>query len=887
MQTRLGVALGLLIVALSVLLALGLGEAAERRLVRVGSANLVSQAEQVARELSRGMDQFGRDALNQTSRDRYRDPDASPDAMRAALEEFQRENPEFSFASILDAETGAVLAATGGLLERGSLAERPVFREGRKGLYLGDVHGAVRLAELMPRPADGEPLRFLDVAAPVRDASGRVTRVFASHIGWQWTERVRDNLLGPVADRQGVALFLVDTAGKVVLSASPTVPVGTDFSSLVSAPASAASRKTWNDGQDYLTAVASTRPWGRFGGFGWKVLARQPYRVTVASVRDLQLGFLAGGLVIGLVAAVLAWWLTGRLVRPLSRLADQAERLEAGEAWGHSVSPGSGSVDIGEVAVVKRALSRLARSARLSADVSRDSLRQFETLAASLPQVVWQAGPDGRVEYPNHGWIRAAHPGDAFFVADLRARMPADERAEFVDRWQQALAQGRDLTCKLRLQVTDDTPPRWFELQARAIAGPDGRPRRWIGTLFDIDDITSLAEATRRALEEEQSARLQADRAARIRDEFLATVSHELRSPLNAITGWSDILARKRTDDPMIAKASQSIRRNARHQAELIDDLMDMTSVMAGKMVIRQEAVDLAECARSTFLSHLHAAQEKCVELVCREAAPVIVQGEARRLEQVLSNLVGNAVKFTDAGGRVEIAAGAEGALASVRVQDSGRGIGADFLPHVFERMRQEDGSKTRRAGGLGLGLAIARGIVELHGGGLHAASAGAGKGATFTVTLPLAEADERQAVDAPHADGDSTATGTELQDLRVLLVDDEEDAREVAQVALAGFGASVRAVSSAAEGLQVLSNERFDLLVSDIGMPQMDGLSFIRQLRDREPSGIPRMPAVALSAFAMETDIRAGLEAGFQGYVAKPISLHKLHKALVTAIGR
>jgi len=901
LQTRLGIVLGLLIVALSLALAFVLGEVAERRLMRLSATNLGVLTEQVARELSTGMNQFAKDVLTQTHRDLFRKPDASPDAMRSALEDFRRENPEFSFVAILDADTGRVEAAAQGVYEGGDLRGRPVFEQGRLGLALGDVHDAVRLASLLPKPVSGEPLRFLDVAAPIRDASGAVTRVFATHIGWEWTSQVRENVLGPIAQRQGVEIFLLDTASRVVLAASPGSPdVGSDLSVLQLWPSREPVQRRWSDGADYLTAVAATQPRGNFPGFGWRVVARQPYEITRASVRNLQYGFLAGGLVIGLGAAGLAWWLTGRMFRPLRRLADQAERVDAGAGWQPSNLPDAShgdDVDAGEVAAVKRAFRHLADSARTSADANITQLRQFETLAASLAQGVYQADAQGRIEYLNHDWIRAGKPEGEFTIADIEGLLHEGDRDAFRATWQTARAETRDMVGKFRLNLPENTQARWFEIRARAIKGANGAVLRWVGTLFDIDDITRLNEATRRAFEEEQSARMQADRAARIRDEFLATVSHELRSPLNAITGWSEILAKKRTDDPMIAKAAQSIRRNARHQASLIDDLLDMTSVMAGKMIIQPTAVDLAESARNIFLAHLHSAQEKGVELICREAEPVVVDGDSRRLEQVLSNLVGNAIKFTEAGGRVEMEVQAVGGQAEVRVRDTGRGIRAEFLPHVFDRMRQEDGSVTRRSGGLGLGLAIARGVVELHGGHIEAASAGSGRGATFTVRFPLSAGALPQAVGArgavpptvggktePDPEADTEADGA-LRGLRVLLVDDEPDAREVAHVALAGFGAAVRAAPSAAEALEILGRESFDLLVSDIGMPGMDGLTFIRRLRAEGPQAAQRMPAVALTAFAMESDIRAGMEAGFQAYVAKPISLQRLRTAVLSAM--
>ncbi|WP_295852109.1 ATP-binding protein [uncultured Xylophilus sp.] len=892
LQTRIGLSLGVLILGVSIALALLLGRMAEDRLVRLGAQNLGALTDQMARELSAGMHQFAREVLNQTYRDRYRDPESTPAQLREALEEFQRANPEFSYVSIVDVASRRVVAANGGIFEGGLATGRPVFEQGQKGLFVGDVHDAVRLAELLPRPASGEPLRFLDFAAPIRDPQGRAFRVFGTHVGWEWAGQVRDHVLGPAAGRQGVELLLVDTQGKVVLAAGPqAVPAGTDLGALVRSlqPGRGAVRTAWPDGIDYLTASAPVQAYGQFPGFGWRVVTRQPYDRSLAPVRQLQMGFVGGGALIGLLAAALAWFLAGRLVRPLRRLADQIDRAEAaagtGSGWQDTLPAED---ETGEVLAVKRALARMADSARSSADASSTSARQFEALGHALDQVVvWQADASGQLGYVNQEWLLAGRDAADRSVAAIADLLHPEDAEAFHAAWRQSTADGTDLSCRMRLRRPGEAAFRWCDIRARAVPDTDGTVQRWVGTIFDIDEIVRLADATQRALEEEKAARAQSDRLARMRDEFLATVSHELRSPLNAITGWSEILARKRTDDPMIVKASEAIRRNARQQAGLIDDLMDMTAVMAGKMVLQTAPVDLAEVARSVYFSHLPAAQAKGVALACAPGGPVVVEGEARRLEQLLSNLVGNAVKFTPAGGRIDLSAEVDGAHAVLRVCDTGRGISATFLPHVFERLRQEDGSVTRSSGGLGLGLAIAQGVAELHGGRITAESEGPDQGACFTVRLPLA-ADGPDALPAGSARAAAPGgIGDVLQGLRVLLVDDEPDAREVAQVALASFGAEVRAVGSAAEALAILETHRFDRLVSDIGMPVMDGLTLIRTLRQRPGGSAGDLPAVALTAFSMATDVRAGLDAGFQGYVAKPIALQPLYDAIRLALQR
>ncbi len=392
-----------------------------------------------------------------------------------------------------------------------------------------------------------------------------------------------------------------------------------------------------------------------------------------------------------------------------------------------------------------------------------------------------------------------------------------------------------------------------------------------------VRDVTTAYQASQ-AL---RQAKEEAERANELKDQFLAVLSHELRSPLSAITGWAEILARRGQDDPVLLKAGTVIRRNAQLQARLINDLLDMSAATAGKLQAERNRIDLGALVAEVTLSHLHDAQARGVALDRGESAPIAVDADARRISQVVSNLVANAIKFTESGGRVEVRARVKQGRAVLTVRDNGRGIAPEFLPHVFERLRQEDGSSTRRAGGLGLGLAIAKAIVELHDGHIVARSDGHGQGACFEVSLPLADGRPASADSALAA---QAGTG-DLADVRLLLVDDEADAREVGQVALATLGAQVLAVGSAQEALEWLRRERFDVLVSDVGMPGMNGLSLIRAVRQLPHCAEHALAAVALTAFAMSSDRQAGLAAGFQAYVAKPIALHELADAVRQAL--
>jgi signal transduction histidine kinase/ActR/RegA family two-component response regulator/HAMP domain-containing protein len=875
LQTQVGLTLGGLVFATAIVLAAVLSSTAETRVLRISAENLENLSAQMARELSAGMDSFLRDVQDQAVRDRFASSTSTVASMRAALDQFQQNHPEFAYVSIVDVATGRVIAANGGIFEGGSASERPTFEQGKLAPYLGDVHEAVRLAELLPKPVPGETLRFLDVAAPIRDASGKVIRVFASHIGWDWTSSVHDHVFGPIGDQRGIDAFIVDTRGKVVMSRVASVPVGTDLRAMVGGSSAAAQRVEWPDQQPYLTTVAPVAPRGDFKGFGWKVVAREPYEAAYAAARDLRNAFMLGALGLGLFAAFLAWLAAGRLTRPVRALADA---VRTGQ--GHSFDSVASTARVGEVREVARAMTSLTDSARRQAEAADTSERQFAVLAGSLPQLVWEADAAGQLAYVNKQWLRE-RLDEASTVADLARVIHLDDCAQFTSAWRSSVATGDPLKVRCRLHVPEADQPVWHDIEARAVNAPGGGVLRWIGTMFDVNDTVLAAERTERRLAQERSAREEAERLSRMRDEFMATVSHELRSPLSAITGWSDILARKANADETLAKAAQVIRRNAMLQAQLIDDLLDMTAVMAGKLTLNESVFDLSALAKEVTLSHLHAAQHKGVALTCGEAVPAMVHGDERRVSQVLSNLIVNGIKFTDAGGRVEVSLRTDHGQAEVKVRDTGRGISPTFLPHVFERLRQEDASKSRKAGGLGIGLAIAKAVVELHHGTIRAHSDGPSTGAEFTFTLALVEHD---ADPVPAAnDALEPAIDIDLSEVSVLLVDDEQDAREVGQIALASMGARVRMAASATEALRILQGERFDLLVSDIGMPGMDGLAFVRALR---AAGSPNadIPAVALSAFALESEQAEGIAAGFDAYVSKPISLRRLAKGLADA---
>lgn len=379
-----------------------------------------------------------------------------------------------------------------------------------------------------------------------------------------------------------------------------------------------------------------------------------------------------------------------------------------------------------------------------------------------------------------------------------------------------------------------------------------------------------------------QSDRAKAEAANRVKDEFLAVLSHELRSPLNPILGWTKMLLSKRLDPATADRALETIERNAKLQAQLIEDLLDVSRILQGKMSLNVAPVNLAATIEAALETVQLAAEAKNIQIqTILNPVSGTVFGDTNRLQQVVWNLLSNAVKFTPSGGRVEVQLEQVGMYAQIQVKDTGIGISLEFLPYVFEYFRQEDGATTRRFGGLGLGLAIVRHLTELHGGIVQADSPGQNLGAIFTVSLPLKVVEQELSSDHSHLE-----TAINLTGIQILVVDDDPDMRELAEFILTEAGAQVTTVASGLQALTFLNQSVPDLLISDIGMPEMDGYSLIRQIRRYSPQQGGTIPAIALTAYAGEINLQQALQAGFQQHLAKPIDPDDLVRAIAILIG-
>lgn len=496
---------------------------------------------------------------------------------------------------------------------------------------------------------------------------------------------------------------------------------------------------------------------------------------------------------------------------------------------------------------------------------------QFRQLAESIPQLAWMARPDGHIFWYNRRWYD--YTGTTFeqmegwgwqSVHDPKA-LPG-----VLKSWRAAHVTGEPWEDTFPLRGKDGTFRRFLS-RATPLRDGDGRVLLWFGTNTDIEDQFRYQQERERLLAEAQSAN-------RTMDEFIAVLSHELRTPLTAILGWVRLMRSPNAPPQDIREGIEVIERNARSQARMVEDLLDLTRINSGNLRLDLRRIDPGDVVLSALGAVAPAAEAKGVHLESSLAPSAgAIDADPVRLEQIVSNLLTNAVKFTPSGGRVLVTMSPEKEAVEIRVADTGQGIAPGFLPHVFDRFRQADSSSTRSHGGLGLGLAIVKQLAELHGGTVRAESPGNGLGSTFVVRLPRRSPTVHVDRDpSPSDSGERTPTPADpMRGLRVLVVDDEPDARHIVGRIFRSQGAEVLTAESADEADALLDRTPPDILISDIGMPGRDGYDLIRRIRARlEPGAVP---AVALTAFAHAEDRNRALAAGFQAHIAKPVDPDEL----------
>ncbi|MFM2062787.1 MAG: hypothetical protein RLZZ507_2457 [Cyanobacteriota bacterium] len=516
-------------------------------------------------------------------------------------------------------------------------------------------------------------------------------------------------------------------------------------------------------------------------------------------------------------------------------------------------------------------------------EILRQSEERYRYLVEAIPQLVWTSDAQGQTDYFNqnwteytgltleqslgYGWLAALHPDDV-------------ERSYQV--WLNAVETGKSYENEYRFKRAADGCYRWQLARGLPLKNEQDCVVKWFGTCTDIHEHKEIQQERARLLELEQAARAKAETANRIKDEFLAVLSHELRTPLNAILGWSQLLQIHKFDEIKTSKALATIERNAKLQVQLIEDLLDVSRILQGKLVLNRVKVNLESIVLPAIETIRLAAETKSIQVntIFPEKIPQVM-GDPTRLQQVVWNLLSNAVKFTPRAGKVEVQIGQFDGYAEITVSDTGKGISVEFLPYVFDYFRQADSSSTRKFGGLGLGLAIVRNIVEIHGGIITAESPGIDQGAKFTVRLPLIKDDSSRMINAENHSSSLTVNSLPLNGLQILVVDDDADSLEFVVFVLEQDGAEVIAVSSALAAIQVLSQRLVDMLISDISMPDMDGYMLMRQVRSWSTEQGGKIPAIALTAYAGEYDQSQAIAAGFQLHLSKPIAREDLVQAI------
>jgi signal transduction histidine kinase len=484
-----------------------------------------------------------------------------------------------------------------------------------------------------------------------------------------------------------------------------------------------------------------------------------------------------------------------------------------------------------------------------------------------LDRIIWN------VKCKEHFWL----PANAEVGFDLfYERIHPDDRQKTRAAVEKAVNEGVPYDIEYRT-ASPSGDIRWIRAKGRTHVDEAGRPLRFDGITIDVSSHKALEMERDRLLTNERLLRLEAQHANELKDAFLATVSHELRTPLNAMQSWLYLLQHENADPDLLARGIEAIDRNVELQTRLVDDLLDLSRIAAGKLFINSSEVDLVPLLIAEISDVELAAGAKRVEIVPRLADTLLVEGDPLRLRQVFSNVLSNALKYSSAEGKIDIVATRAGNWAEIRVEDNGAGIPASFINHVFEPFAQASQATTRRFGGLGIGLAIAKSIVTLHGGSITAHSEGDGRGSTFVVHIPLLAEDRGAPAERPLADIATSSRDEALTGIRVLLVEDEAEVRDAMLAVLESAGAAVRGAESAPEARQQIDDEQFDVILSDIGMPDEDGYSLIRSLRQQGN----RTPAIAVTAFGRPEDRSRALQAGFDLHMPKPVEPRGLFRAI------
>ncbi len=516
-------------------------------------------------------------------------------------------------------------------------------------------------------------------------------------------------------------------------------------------------------------------------------------------------------------------------------------------------------------------------------DRLRQSEFRFRNLTDNSPMMIWVCNPDGSANWFNKPWLDFRGLSlDAAIEEGCFANIHAEDEPWAKEMQKAAFAAGEPFALEFRVPDADNEY-RWIHLKANPVQDSDGRVINYLMSSLDVTDRINMEENLRKSLANERAARSDAEKANRLKDEFLAGLSHELRTPLTTMLGWTELLMKPKIREAELMDGLEVIQKSSKLQLQLINDLLDMSRISIGKINLEFEYADLLDAVQSVVDMVQNSAADKGIPITLIEPEePIIVRIDPDRFTQIIWNLLSNAIKFTPSSGNVTVEVGRESGDAFVKVVDSGIGIEPSFLEHVFDRFRQADASLSRRHGGLGLGLAIAKQLSELHGGNIDVDSKGTNMGCTFTVTIPLAEAPF-----APHRQkvrpiASESEDARRLVDVCILLVEDDSSSRDVLKRILELEGAMVVGADSASIARRLLKETNPDVLVSDIGLPDEDGYQLMRSIRSSGTNEASAIPALALTAFAGSEDRLKAFEAGFNLYLTKPVEPDDLVRAVL-----
>jgi PAS domain S-box-containing protein len=753
-------------------------------------------------------------------------------------------------------------------------------------LHAPDARRVLDTARPLGEPADGDAdragvLRVLETGRPVvAEPTGFEPDAFAVRVPVLRDGELRYVLSAVVSGGAVSEIFrgqglpgdwlgsLVDERGVAIAGSRNWAPAGRPTGlPLATMPA----REGWG-GRVELPEGAFYFAYARPDLTPWRVVLAAPV-ATLDRQWIHSLGTIVMGGTAFLVAGVALAMLAGRpITGSLTRLAAAAADLGRGRVPAQLHSP------VADLDVVGRDLEAAGRARELAEHAVRAREGQLSAIVNQATAGIAQTDLEGRFLLVNrrYGELVGRSPAEVLGLA-FGDVVHSEDRGRAVAVLRGLTADEPEAGIESR-HARPDGSSVWVDVSLSLVLDA-GDPRSVAIVALDATGRHAAEEAARAGalerrelLAREQNARREAEVASQAKDEFLAVLSHELRTPLNTLRLWIGVLRSGPRDAQTIARAVDTIDRNAVLQARLIEDLLDVSRILSGRLRLAIERVDLPALIEAAIETVRAAADNKAIVLTTAlEPATGPVLGDATRLRQVVWNLLSNAVRFTPAGGRVTVGLKRVGRDAELTVTDTGRGMAPGLLPHVFERFRQGEGGTARSHGGLGLGLSIARQIVELHGGTIRAASPGEGRGATFTVCLPLATSLDTRPLPT-RSSGPDRSSARRLERVDVLFVDDDAETREVMQLALALEGARVTTVPSVADAVAAIERRWPDVLVSDIGMPGEDGYDLIRKVRRLEAARGRHLPAIALTAYAAAEDRRRALEAGYEAHVPKPV---------------